>query len=228
MAITTCELHLQRAPPPPPPKTAKHTATFPLHHAALKTTQKAPTSLLPTEPDRVESGENTAPSGQTTTSFSQNSSFERVSAGKGQTWTVKGKGAGRGGGSITLWEAENEGAQTQYWCWRWAMFMSLTEAALSIPPAHPSPPCPNPLPCTHSLPVCLETESRGWLAGCLVTEKSRNREEDRGESDTARGWAKIKKKKKEERKSGVGGGEGGTQWQGLCFGNVDEAGTFSV
>lgn len=44
--------------------------------------------------------------------FSQNSSFERVSAGKGQTWTGKGKRAWWGGGSITLWEAKNEGAQT--------------------------------------------------------------------------------------------------------------------
>lgn len=70
----------------------------------------------------------------------------------------KGKGARRGGGSITLWEAENEGAQTWYWCWLRAMFVSLTEVALSVLPS------PHPLPRTRSLPVCLETESRGdWL-----------------------------------------------------------------
>lgn len=55
---------------------------------------KAPTSLLPTEPDKVGSGESTAPSGQTTTYYSLNGRFESVSAGGGQTWMGKGRGQG--------------------------------------------------------------------------------------------------------------------------------------
>lgn len=67
MAVTTPELHLQRGPPS--------------HSGLFKTTQKAPSDPLPTEPDRVEPEENTAPSGQTTAFLSQNSSSERLSAG---------------------------------------------------------------------------------------------------------------------------------------------------
>ena len=78
--------------------------------SSLKTTKKPPPASSPLS-QTEENQWKTAPPAQSTTSFSQNTSFERVSASRGQTWLEKGTGEGHEGGSITLWEAEKEAAQ---------------------------------------------------------------------------------------------------------------------
>lgn len=150
-ALMVVILHLQRNPAPTPPT---HTPAAPRQRTTFKSTQQLP----PAEADWGESEENTAPPGQTTTSFSQNSNFKRASTGKGHTWMGKGRRAGWGRVKHSVGGREWGSANI-------VLVLALSRvcvtnrSSLVCPPpcTHPH----HPPPCTQSLPVCLETESRG-------------------------------------------------------------------
>lgn len=58
----------------------------------------------------------------------------------------------------------------------------------------------------------------------MLGNRKKAAEQSRGESASDQGWSTNQRKQK-KRKVAVGVG-GGTQWLGLCFGNVNEAGNF--
>lgn len=106
----------------------------------------------------------------------------------------KGKGAGRWGGSITV--GGREWGSTNIVLVALSHVCVTNRSSLVYPPPLPKPPA------MHSLSPCLlGNRVKGWLAGCLVTEKSCNREENRGESDTAKGSSKNQKKGERRGKS---------------------------
>lgn len=130
-------LHLQSARPP-----------FSPPHHFLKLL-KSPS--LPFEQDRADLEENKGPPDQTTVCFSQNSSSESVSAGRGQTWMDRASRPGQSEAQSLCGRQKRRGAQHSTAVGSKAMFVSLTDVALSIPNQPSKPPCLCPLPCTHSL-----------------------------------------------------------------------------
>lgn len=103
------------------------------------------------------------------------------------------------------------------------MFVSLTEVALSTPPTPPPypPTTPAPTPALHSLSQFAWKQAGGVTGWMLGNRKKAATEQSRGESANAQGWSTNQKKEKK-----LVWGWGGTQWLGLCFGNVNEAGNF--
>lgn len=114
------------------------------------------------------------------------------------------------------------------------MFVSLTEVALSTHPHPRQPPSPSTKPSLGPVLLLFAQKQAGggdWL-DAQEEEKGCSRAESGGgggESASVRAWSTNQPKKKTEEEEveevGVGVG-GGTQWLGLCFGNVNEAGNF--